>query len=291
MDRYVIGKITTTGVITEYTIGTRPLSALTGIPSGTEAYAISAGPDGNLWFTGNHVSSFMPTVGVIGKVTPAGVVTEYTAGITGPSGDIAPGPRGDLWFTVADGKVGKIGRITTAGAVTQYSAAISGGVGEITPGPDRNLWFTAGRNRVGKITPAGAITEYGAGIISATGAITVGSDGNLWFTEPYSARIARITTRGVVTAYSYGSGFATGITRGADGNLWLPLRTGGSTGYIARFNPTSTSSKRGHVWTQTQCKSTYEAWTKTHHHAARSQRKVEANKLHKLHGCPLSILK
>jgi virginiamycin B lyase len=47
-----IGKITTGGTITEYTL-----------PSGSEPLGITAGPDGNLWFTDDGTSR-------IGKITP-----------------------------------------------------------------------------------------------------------------------------------------------------------------------------------------------------------------------------
>ncbi len=67
---------------------------------------IAAGPDGNLWFTekvGNR----------IGRITTAGVVTEFSTGITASSGPfgIAAGPDGNLWFTQVDAN--QIGRITT----------------------------------------------------------------------------------------------------------------------------------------------------------------------------------
>jgi hypothetical protein len=51
------------------------------------------------------------------------------------------------------------------------------------------------------------------------------------------------------------------------------------------------SNKGTHAWTRTQCKGAYKAWSKKHGHANRSQKKAEANKLHKLYSCPLSILK
>src|SRR5271169_830436 len=76
---------------------------------------LAAGPDGNLWFTeanGNR----------IGRITPAGVVTEFSAGLTPesfPSG-IAAGPDGNLWFAEYFGN--RIGRITPAGVVTEFSA-------------------------------------------------------------------------------------------------------------------------------------------------------------------------
>jgi streptogramin lyase len=263
--RAVIGKITTTGVITEYITGTLANAGL-GPVSGIEAVGIATGPDGNLWFAGGNWTLHGGSTGVVGKITTAGVVTEYTAGISAVAKAIAAGPDGNLWFTEASNKIGKI---TTAGAVTEYGGISNSETVAITKGPGHSMWFSEaggeigrfeelhGRrahNRVGKITMTGSVTEYA--VKRLPGNIAVGSDGNVWFTEPYCERIARITTRGVVTGpYGYGSGsancplgnlpqrsFATGMARGADGNLWLTLRAvrGGSySGYIARFSTKS----------------------------------------------------
>src|SRR5262245_60235950 len=78
---------------------------------------ITRGPDGNLWFTEADANR-------IGRITPAGVVTQFPAGITPGSqpGEITAGPDGNLWFTEADGN--RIGRITPAGVVTEFSAGI-----------------------------------------------------------------------------------------------------------------------------------------------------------------------
>jgi hypothetical protein len=54
---------------------------------------------------------------------------------------------------------------------------------------------------------------------------------------------------------------------------------------------TPATGKGGSAFTHTQCKAAYRAWGKKHHHATRSQKKAESNKLHKTHGCSLSILK
>jgi sugar lactone lactonase YvrE len=171
-------------IITEFSAGTR---------GNAQPDGITAGPDGNLWFTeflGNR----------IGRITPAGVVTEFNAGISPNAAplSITAGPDGNLWFTEQTGN--QIGRITPAGVVTEFSAGISAGAYPfaITAGPDGNVWFTEGSgNRIGRITPAGVITEFGAGITANAGvdAITVGPDGNLWFTEFNTSanRIGRIT--------------------------------------------------------------------------------------------------
>src|SRR6478672_11672571 len=86
-----------------------------GISAGAGPRNITAGPDGNLWFT-EHMG------GRIGRITPLGVVTEFSAGISAgatPVG-ITAGPDGNLWFTEENGD--RIGRITPAGVVTEFSA-------------------------------------------------------------------------------------------------------------------------------------------------------------------------
>jgi sugar lactone lactonase YvrE len=200
-------------VITEFT---------SGIGTGTFPFGITAGPDGNLWFT--------KPAGAIGRITTAGVVTEYSSGLTfgspggyGAGNGITAGPDGNLWFTevVAD----RIGKITTAGIITEYSIGSSLQPNEITAGPDGNLWFTESAAGIGKITTAGVVTEYSSGITpgAGLGGITAGPDGNLWFTEVVG-RIGKITPAGVITEYS--SGISAGaqpneITAGPDGNLWF----------------------------------------------------------------------
>jgi uncharacterized repeat protein (TIGR01451 family) len=199
--------------VTEFSAG---ISASAG-PAG-----ITAGPDGNLWFT-------EATLGQIGRITPAGVVTEFSAGISAGAGlgRIIAGPDGNLWFTEQSGN--RIGRITPSGVVTEFSDGITAGARpyDITAGPDGNLWFTeSSGKRIGRITPAGVVTEFSAGpTVNPTG-ITVGPDGNLWFTECYyfknfcNGRIGRMTPLGVVTTFTV-SAFPVDITTGPDGNLWF----------------------------------------------------------------------
>ena len=75
------------------------------IPSSPYPYGITAGPDGNLWFTGYFGNK-------IGRVTTAGAITEFPVYGHCPPGS-RRGPDGNLWFTEISGN--KIGRITTAG--------------------------------------------------------------------------------------------------------------------------------------------------------------------------------
>jgi streptogramin lyase len=115
------------GQVTEFTTGLTPNSG----PN-----RITAGPDGNLWFTQN--------IGAIGRITPTGDITEFTDNLTPNSGpvEIAAGPDGNLWFTEIENP-GRIGRITPTGDITEFAipSPNSGPVG-IAAGPDTNLWFT-----------------------------------------------------------------------------------------------------------------------------------------------------
>jgi streptogramin lyase len=243
-----IGKITTSGSVTEY-----PL------PEGSYPKNITAGPDGNLWFTG-----FVGTVsnGRVGKITPSGTVAEYSLPEGSRPEGITAGPDGNLWF--AELGTGKIGKITTSGTITEYAQPAGSEPAGITAGPDNNLWFTDratqkigkillaaetqeyslpsgdqpeqvtdgpdgnlwftdwSTSKIGKATATGVVTEYALPKESAPYGIVTGPDGNLWFTETGSNKIGKITTSGTITEYTLPKGSSPyGITVGPDGNLWF----------------------------------------------------------------------
>ncbi len=191
---------------------------------------ITAGPDGNVWFTEFRVEG-----NSIGRITPEGVITEFLIPdfAAHPLG-ITTGPDGALWFAENRGP-NRISRITTSGEITDFE-----NLGEeanpwgITTGPDGALWFTENfGSTIGRITTSGAITEFPLPRFSGPGEIVPGSDGALWFTEQYANKIGRITTSGAVTEFkiptpdSYpncSSGGPCGpisIAAGPDGALWF----------------------------------------------------------------------
>lgn len=252
---------------------------------------ITKGPDGNMWFTEYGADR-------IGRITSDGTITEFSIGITPPSGpaaadfrDSAPrsivtGADGNLWFT--EQSADRIGRITPDGTITEYGAGITPspnqslpGVhqyqlaqpGDITKGPDGNVWFVEQlASRVGRITPEGVITEFPVPVepptfdnygseqyrIARVDTITSGPDGNVWFSElaggqPMAGNhlangagaVGRITPNGEITQFSdqfkpgppdpnadpgvepepEPAGLR-GIAKGPDSNLWLLERTG-----------------------------------------------------------------
>jgi streptogramin lyase len=188
----------------------------TGAPLG--ATAITAGPDGNVWFTD-------PVQSAVGRISPSGQVTEFSTN-GNSAGAIAAGPDGNLWF-VGDSIGGGVGRITPDGQVTEFTLPdpFSQPVA-VTAGPDGNVWFTANiypsGEVVGRVTPTGQITEFSipvpSGVSGAAYGITAGPDGNLWFLHD-GGILARITPTGQITDH-VADAVGVAITAGPDGNLW-----------------------------------------------------------------------
>ena len=186
---------------------------------------IAAGPDGNLWFTETSLS------GRIGRITPTGILTEFSLPSIGDFAtpiSIAAGPDGNLWYVRLDldSAFSRIGRLTPSGIAAEFPLETLLPE-DIVAGPDGNLWFTTRTiqtccpDTISRITPGGAITSFpvSGGPVS----ITVGPDGNLWFTEFLGGKIGRITTAGQITEFSVPrspSGLQ-GITSGPDGNVWF----------------------------------------------------------------------
>jgi hypothetical protein len=98
--------------------------------------SITAGPNGDLWFT---------ETSAIGQITTGGVFSEFPL----PSGYaaywIAPGPDGAMWIT--EGFQTVIGRVTISGAFSRYDVTDRGTgstPGPIIAGPGGALWYTTG---------------------------------------------------------------------------------------------------------------------------------------------------
>ncbi|MDB5185623.1 MAG: lyase-like protein [Candidatus Saccharibacteria bacterium] len=204
-----IGKITPTGIITEY-----PLTP------GSKPAQMAIGPDGNVWFT--EIDS-----NKIGRITLSGIITEYD--IPTPAAEpawISAGPDGNIWFTKRSGGVGKI---AMDGTITEYQTP-NGMPGRITAGPDGNVWFTnngyfiSGPDTIVKITPSGTTTEYVIGSGVSPTSIIAGPDDNIWFTETDADKIGKLTPSGVLTEYDVPSDTASypyGLRIGPDDIMWF----------------------------------------------------------------------
>ena len=100
-----IGRISMDGVVAEYGL------ASFGFPA-----AITAGPDGALWFTESSDNDWVNT---IGRITTAGEFTEYRAPVQNINfGAITTGPDGAVWFTDAWSVQPNIVRVVVGSGVT-----------------------------------------------------------------------------------------------------------------------------------------------------------------------------
>jgi streptogramin lyase len=211
---------------------------------------ITAGPDGNVWFTGGPSVRGKEediSTGMIGKITTAGAITEYSLPHEAQGITAGPGKEEALWFT----ELGDIGKITTAGKPTEYSLPAGSEAHEIAVGPstsarDTSLWFTeTGKEEkgwIGKSNTSGTITEYPLPAGSHPWGVTEGPDGNEWFTNSNPSHetwtVGKITPAGTITEHSLPKGSNPAqIVSGPDGNLWF-TETG--TSKIGKITPSGT---------------------------------------------------
>ena len=269
-DLSVIGKMTTSGLVTLYPI-----------PSGGLAFSIVGNPaDGNVWFTeGNFCGAQfnnIPCVNLVAKITPTGAATEYQT--TNTPHDITVGPDNRLWFKEQSGpgSTALIGAIATNGTLSEYQSKqlsfprVAGPRG-ITSGPGGQLWLLGNSNNslVASVNTAGTITavnvfQLGVGPLFITSA----PDGNLWFTDNFTTGVGKITPTGAITTFPSASACAPQhITTGPDGNLWIAdgcgfvLQANINTGAITQFpvsnggvcGPFGIASASGNLWVTDQC--------------------------------------
>ncbi len=167
-----IGRITTSGVITEFPLPTNSLPR-----------NITGGPDGNVWFTKPDDR--------IGRITPAGVVTEFAT----PTSHIWPfaiaaGPDGNVWYTES---YPGLGRVTPTGAITEFPVS---DVYALTAGGDGNLW-AAGFGTLKRITPSGSTTSFSIPTETeewfATLDMAAAPDGSIWIADHHNSQIIRFS--------------------------------------------------------------------------------------------------
>jgi streptogramin lyase len=206
-----IGRMDKTGHVTLYRRG---------LPAGAGVEGLAMGADGNVWFADYGT-------GDIGRVTPAGVITEFASGLDLQHGESAAG---------------------------------------VALGPDGNIWFVdRAAHHAGRITPDGQVKLFTLPPLSALESGYPGRDGliaaggRLWF--PFGSSLAAMTTEGQVTTVPLGLDFPTALARGRDGTFWVGT-VGGQIAQVAPsgevtlvpglrlgYVPTLVAGPRNHVWT------------------------------------------
>ena len=239
---------TTNDQIAKLPGGTGSATTVASLASNSNPKVITAGPDGALWFTEQHLTSSK-----IGRVTTTGTLTETTlTSGAGPVG-ITTGPDGNLWFTEPGDNTGSyhsIGRLVPCASnnctVTEYALAAGAQPLEITGGPagTNSVWWTERGGSIGEATIGSSVTLHEFAV-PTTGAspygITVGGDNNVWFTEHNGNKVGKVDVTcalgsgsNCITEYSVPtfSSAPAGIAKALDGSLWFTEQRGNKVGNI-----------------------------------------------------------
>ncbi|MGH9223510.1 MAG: virginiamycin B lyase family protein [Acidimicrobiales bacterium] len=226
-----IGRLTPEGALSLFPLPTREQHHLGGPGMGSLPFAITAGPDGAMWFTEAGADQ-------IGRITADGGITEFP--LPGRSTmhahptAIVTGPDGAIWF--AQPLRESLGRIdVSTNAISEFPLP-SPGAGltrgnALTSGPAGSLWFDDPRNAgVGRFTPGAGMALVPLPEGSRPTAVVAGPDGNLWLIEGRRQRVMRVTPTGTVTEFPPVVGLApvaaaSPLTVASDGAVWFT--TGG----------------------------------------------------------------
>ncbi len=226
-----IGHITPTGEKTLFPVPGYPAS-------------IAASPDGNLWFTSEHLSLTNGEPNQIGRITQAGSLTMFPLGTGGElvGGNIVADDSGNAWFT----DEGEIFRITPSGATTKFTKGITGQVSGIALDSKGNLWFAEQDGVIGRISPTGAVIKFTKGITGKPTKIAVDVKGNVWFTEfnkkfGAPSPIGRLSPNGEVIEINVKQGVHgfqhLAIAAASDGSVWY-----GGSGFFGRIQTVKQSA-------------------------------------------------
>jgi virginiamycin B lyase len=267
-----IGRITTSGVVKEYTKG---------LLAGAKPFSIVAGPDGNLWFSDG--------ADAIGRVTTSGAITEFsiTSLPTGqnPAG-IAVTSNGDVW-TAAPGTSSLLVRLDTHGkqSVVKVPAAYELD-GSLTADASGNLWMMSHSGETGVMLELGSRGNWIKHLTGMNTArlpccpnyapkrITIGPDGNPWFSTLYwlrpnaSGNVIGTTTSSTTKLFPVNeksmklTAYPSGITTTAkklwfigdnpfqdNGGLWSMDTNGAQKAYPITYSPIEIAADgTGNLW-------------------------------------------
>lgn len=227
---FAVGRITTTGVVTEYPIAREPYSALGDGPSAI----VSSG--GSLWTLANVGST-------IDAVSTAGTATRLYANLNQSATNIVADGSGGVWAASLTGAgggpvSGGLFRVDPpSGQVSNYRNPRFGGQFQPLPmaaGPDGVAWFADDGQAIRSIDPTGKITAYpihGSGKMLVT-SLALDRRGDVWFTEYVPGGGFDPSTLGAIGEIAAGSSTVTltklegnktpgSLVLGPDGGVWF----------------------------------------------------------------------
>lgn len=217
-----IGRITTTGTITEFSAGT------------AGPYDIITGPDGRPWF-GAQQAQALGRVNSSGgiKLVPIPTVSAH------PEQLVSDKPHNSIWFAERLGQKVGVYNLTTK-AITEYSAPAPSRLAGIALDTAGNVWFSDSLNdQVDEMSNTGKLLQR-LTLPGSTGPfsvnpwyMTLGKDGDLWVLEltggpKFKGAIARVNplTLTITTLVPRGPNpSSVGLATGPNG-IWLPPEGG-----------------------------------------------------------------
>jgi streptogramin lyase len=224
--------------------------------------------DGSGLTGGSSPSAAVTTVkqgeeAAVGRVTPAGTITEFNAGPAVAIGaHITTSDNGTVWLEAAAGGHGDgVATVSPTGTLGVHSldASFGTGIQAMAPGPYGNIWATTSGFEevpaIRRITPAGAVTKFTSGLSPAfaPGGIAQGSDGNMWFVDQGFAdrTFGIITPAGSISELDPPVGLQESrfltqpVAPGPDGSIWFGDAGGfiGGVNAVGRLNPSRVVSE------------------------------------------------
>jgi streptogramin lyase len=232
---FAVGRITTTGAVTEFPVPRASYSANGDGPT----TIVSSG--GNLWTLANVGST-------IDVISTAGTVNQLYANLNQSATNLAPDSAGGVWATslagVGGGSVsGGLFRVDPpTGAVRNYRNPQFTGEFQPVPivaGPNGTAWFADGGSAITEVNNAGRITRIpiqGSGSMFVT-SLAFDRRGDLWFTEYVPGGGFVSSTEGAIGEIPAGSRAAMlrrlpgneipgSMILGSDGGIWFTWSQG-----------------------------------------------------------------
>jgi virginiamycin B lyase len=176
--------------------------------------ALAATNDGNLWFSGRHLSG-------IGRMTPAGSITWFPLPWLNPDVTVeASGSDGSVWFT--DDPRQAIGRVAPDGRIEEFPLPIKASPFWLVQGRDVQVWVGGGVHWRGAFVASFTVAEgFKVRTWAKWGQMDDGArapDGSLWVTRPFDNILEQITPSGKTR--EFGAEAPDRVLVAPDGVVW-----------------------------------------------------------------------
>ena len=184
--------------------------------SATDPQGVAVDGTGNVYIADNGTSS-------VYKVTPGGIQTTFTSGITGLDGITLDG-AGNVYLASTSSTT--ITKITPSGAQSTIGSGLSFPAGMAADGLGDIFIANVGANNIVEVTPSGTQTTLGTGLNTPAG-VAVDAAGNVFVADTSNGRVIKIAPGGAQTEIvGPPFDFPESIAVDAADNLYVALANG-----------------------------------------------------------------